>query len=80
MTTADTAPLLPSDVIARCGGAKAIAERAASGLTIWAVYRWQRFGIPDRHWPLLVEMGGLTPDELFAANKALRSPRPEAAE
>ena len=67
-----------SQIIQDAGGPRKIEEASAGKLTADAVRKWRRFGIPDRHWPILIELAGATPDELFAANVNVRAP--EAAE
>jgi hypothetical protein len=63
------------DIIRDAGGARAVKEAAnqrGCELTIWAPYKWQTEGVPDRHWPVLVDLAGATPEELYRANLALR--------
>lgn len=59
------------DIIQAAGGASAVAE--ALGLDRTAVVKWRHGGIPDRHWPLLMERARVTTETLFAANVAARS-------
>ena len=75
-----------SQIIEDAGGARKIEEAAGlkldskgalkPRLTADAVRKWRRFGIPDRHWSILIDLAGATPDELFAANLDLRAPEP----
>jgi hypothetical protein len=66
------------DIVHAAGGARAVAaeitKRSGKGkpFTSWAVYRWNKHGVPDEHWPVLIEMAGTTPDELFKANEEAR--------
>lgn len=60
------------EIIKAAGGARAIAEASSGVLTPDAVYKWPTIGIPDRHWPMLMRLTEVTPDELFAANQAAR--------
>ena len=66
------------DIIEACGGAGRL-ERAATAsgrkLNYRTVYKWIRNGIPERHWPLVMELSSATPDQLHAANEALRAGR-----
>ena len=61
-----------SEIIKAAGGARAIHEASGGTFKTDAVYKWSEIGIPDRHWPLLIELAGATPDELFEANRAAR--------
>jgi hypothetical protein len=68
-----------SEIIKNAGGAAAIAAASAEKFKVDAVYKWPENGIPDRHWPLLIEMAGSSPEELFAANVAARASSDEEA-
>jgi hypothetical protein len=59
-------------IVRRAGGAASIAAASAGAVTADAVYKWRRIGIPDRHWPLLMSLSGVTADELVRANRAAR--------
>lgn len=65
-------------IIEACGGAGHI-ERAATArgrkLNYRTVYKWVRNGIPEWHWPLVMELGGFTAEQLHAANERLRAGR-----
>ena len=57
-------------IIEQAGGRPAIGRRV--GLR-WGVHKWPENGIPERHWPVLMELvPDLTADELVAANAAAR--------
>lgn len=60
-------------IIDRAGGAAAIAKRIKKQPT--AVYKWKTIGIPDRHWPVLIEMAeeAFGPADLYSANAATRA-------
>jgi len=60
-----------TDIINTCGGAKAVAE--ALGLKD-GVRKWAQIGIPDRHWPKLIDLsrGKLKPATIYAANQHAR--------
>jgi len=69
-------------IIKASGGPEAIAAGArarGTKLTAWSVYKWQSNGIPEKHWPLIVDLSGATIEDLFAANTELRSGQQEAA-
>lgn len=67
-----------SEIIKKAGGPDAIAEKSAGKLTRWAVYKWAGNGVPDQHWPLLMEMANVSADDMLAANVSIR--HAEAAE
>ncbi len=72
-----------NEIIEKAGGVSAIAS-AIKGLGRDAVYKWKGIGIPDRHWPKLINLCqagafDLTPQMLFDANQRARSPRKAAA-
>lgn len=68
-----------SDIIKAAGGPRGIAEASGGSVKKDAVYKWASIGVPDRHWPLLIERAGATPDELFEANRTARDAIREAA-
>lgn len=68
------------EIIKQAGGAKAIADASDGSIKRDAVYKWPAIGIPDRHWPILISLAEVTPQQLFDANLAAREPaRPEAS-
>jgi hypothetical protein len=73
-----------SDIISEAGGPNAVADEVtkarAKPFSADGVRKWHQNGIPDRYWGILAELCNATPDELFAANEALRSPTTVAAE
>lgn len=80
--TTDPDILLPKVIIARAGGAAAVADASCGTLSSWAVYKWTANGIPERHWPLIMRLAGVSAEQLLLGNAALRRPTPtsEAAE
>ena len=60
-----------TDIINTCGGPKVVSE--ALGLKD-GVRKWANIGIPDRHWPKLIELsrGKLKPATIYAANQLAR--------
>lgn len=66
----DPSPL--TDIIQRCGGAKAVSDASRKTKTpvkLHAVYKWiERGSVPPEYWMLLVELGGVTLDDVFRAN------------
>lgn len=69
-----------SDIIKEAGGAVAIAAASNGEVSADAAYKWQKIGIPDRHWPIVMPLAGATAEEMLAANIAVRNPTtPEAA-
>lgn len=67
-----TKPKSIPDIIQQAGGPDRIIQRAEK-LSRWALYKWVDNGIPERHWPLIIELSGLSADELLAANVAVRA-------
>ena len=64
------------EIIKAAGGAKAVAK--ATGLTD-GVRKWTQIGIPDRYWPILIDLvPELRLEELYAANRAVRGNLEEA--
>lgn len=65
------------EIIDTAGGVHAIAEaslNSAKPITFEAVHKWRRNGIPDEHWSLLIDLAGVTVDEIYAANMSLKAP------
>lgn len=64
------------EIIEKSGGPKAIGDAiaAARGKPSKpdAVYKWPAIGIPDRHWPIIISLSGVTAQELFEANLEAR--------
>lgn len=65
-----------SEIIRAAGGARAIVAAMAedgTDMTVWAVYRWSRHGIPDTHWRVIMRLApGVTESVIYRANEALR--------
>ena len=60
------------DIIKDAGGASAIAGASDGRVSIDAIYKWPKIGIPDRHWPLVLPLAKASADELMAANLMAR--------
>lgn len=65
-----------SEIIKDAGGARVIADASDGAIQRDAVYKWPGSGIPDRHWSVLIDLAGATPDELYEANRAVREAGP----
>lgn len=65
-------------IIEQAGGPSAVAA-AIDQISEAAVYKWPKIGIPDRHWPKLIELSGVTVEQLYAANRAARAAAPAEA-
>lgn len=66
-----------SELITLAGGADAISiasRRAHKPVSVDAVHKWRRNGIPDGHWPIFIAAGA-SAQVLFEANEALRRSR-----
>jgi hypothetical protein len=61
-------------IIKQAGGASAIAEASGGAIKKDAVYKWPSIGIPDRHWPILIERAHVSAEQLFSANVVARTP------
>lgn len=61
-----------SDIIKDAGGASAIADASDGKVSVDAIYKWPKIGIPDRHWPIILPLASATADEMLAANLAAR--------
>jgi hypothetical protein len=60
------------EIIKDCGGAIAVSrasQRTASAVTNEAVFKWYRNGIPEDHWPMIMELSGRTVDQIYQANR-----------
>lgn len=44
-------------------------QRTAFPITSEAVFKWYRNGIPEDHWPLIIEISGKTVDQIYQANR-----------
>lgn len=58
-----------ADIIELCGGAGRVAEAIGRPDQSF-VLKWRRSGIPDRHWPVVMRLGGVTLEQVFEANSA----------
>ncbi len=66
---------MPSDIVKLAGGAASVArasENTAFAVGADAVFKWYGNGIPDQHWPLLIELTALSAQEIYEANQRLR--------
>jgi hypothetical protein len=65
-----------SELIKKAGGADAIsaeANKRGMKLSRWAVYKWQRSGVPERYWDLFQSLTGVGPSQIYEANTLARS-------
>lgn len=53
------------------GGVDEVAK--AAGVAPRTARKWMQTGVPDWHWPALIERCDVTPDQIFEANKSLRA-------
>lgn len=60
-------------IIKAAGGAGKISEASKGELTVNAIYKWRRIGIPDRHWPIVMPLAKASANEMLKANLAARS-------
>lgn len=66
------------EIIKKAGGAGEIAALIPS-ISPHAPRKWPVIGIPERHWPTIMSLTGVTAHELFAANRKARTVREKAA-
>jgi hypothetical protein len=62
-----------ADIIKAAGGPRNISSKSGGEVSMEAVYKWSKIGIPDRHWPLVLPLAEATAEEMLAANVAARS-------
>ena len=67
-----------AEIIKAAGGPVAIADASNGLISKDAVYKWPTIGIPDRHWPMLMGLTTVSPDELFSANQVARTAQPSS--
>lgn len=60
-------------IIEKCGGVEIIASRAY-GLKAPSIHKWKLFGIPEKHWAVILELhkGRLTCKNLHDMNERMR--------
>ena len=68
-----------TEIISDCGGIAKIEEAAKGELSHWAVRKWPAIGIPEKNWSLIRSLVDIAPEELHAANEAVRASRESAA-
>jgi hypothetical protein len=73
MDDVKVAPKTVKDIIEAAGGPKVVAEACGPSVSVDAVYKWPRIGIPDRHWPHILPLAGASAAEMLAANIAARA-------
>lgn len=62
-------------MIKLAGGAEAVALASAASdhpVGVDAVYKWFHNGIPDDHWPLIMSRAGVSVDDIYRANQAVK--------
>jgi hypothetical protein len=62
-----------ADIIKDAGGPSAIATESKGSISVEAVYKWPRIGIPDRHWAVVMPRAKASAHEMLLANTAARS-------
>lgn len=60
-------------IIKDAGGPSKVASASCGAVTVDAVYKWSKIGIPDRHWPLVMPLARASAAEMLAANLAART-------
>lgn len=67
-----TKKLSVADIVELAGGRRAVStasRKTPHEVTYQAVLYWESHGIHPRHWPLLMQLTGLTVDEIFSASE-----------
>lgn len=67
--------LTVSDLIRLRGGPKTIVDKAKDrgrAICVSTVHKWRVSGIPEDHWPLFLELEGVCPRVIYAANERAR--------
>jgi hypothetical protein len=80
--TDESGDLTVKQIVERAGGASAIARAAEERgvkLKVFAVYKWSKIGIPQKHWTLVTSMSQVSAQQIFEANERLKSAPAEAA-
>ena len=64
-----------NDLIDKAGGPKAIAQasRRPRKLSVFAVQKWRKRGIPDGHWDLIMSLTGVPLEVVYRANRSFRA-------
>lgn len=60
------------DIIRLAGGPQVVADATGGEVSVEAVYKWPKIGIPDRHWPAIIRLTGVSADKLLEANIVAR--------
>ena len=66
-------------IIKDAGGPAKVADASGGAVSVDAVYKWSKIGIPDRHWPLVMPLARASAAEMLAANLIARTQSERAA-
>ena len=70
-----------ANIVQRAGGRRKIVDASDGSVKYDAVRKWEKNGIPERHWPLILRLAGkLSINHLHDANQAVRAHMLQAAE
>jgi hypothetical protein len=58
-------------IVQRCGGPVELSKKV--GRTHWAIYKWNKNGIPDEYWDLIMTLAKVSVDQIYNANLMARS-------
>lgn len=70
--------MLVQKLIHDCGGAASVAaasQRTDRPVSVAAVLKWYRNGIPESHWPLVCELSSRTVQEIYDVNRMTKRQR-----
>lgn len=71
--------MIVRSLIKNCGGPAKVAEatqETAYPVTVEAVFKWYRNGIPEDHWPVVMALGGCTLEQIYNANRVAEQAAP----
>lgn len=65
----------PAEIIKFAGGPTVLAEAYGGAVSLDAIYKWKKSGIPWRRWEILFQVAPVTPAQMLAANEVARAAR-----
>jgi hypothetical protein len=71
--------MIVRSLIKSCGGPAKVADatrETAYPVTVEAVFKWYRNGIPEDHWPVVMALGGCTLEQIYSANRVVEQQSP----
>lgn len=71
--------MIVRSLIKSCGGPAKVADTTQETpypVTVEAVFKWYRNGIPEDHWPVVMALGGCTLEQIYNANRVAEQQAP----